>query len=259
MEKHGAVYQFPQCRSDQDPDAVLATLRARKLITADPADVGRHFELEINTHRTRLLVFLIPFEKTQRARRDRELKGAPRLYWVCESEMAAHDQVGPPSAFGVPIAPWALAAYHKLPLHLRFASPSPPLVLYHGSEERFKEDIVHYGLKPSARNESMLGKGVYFARWDKAVDFAIHDAYNVARATPGVIFRCIVAVGRTLTMSSTMVCTCGCGKPFVDHTGEHSIGFRTVFVADNSVGATRRAEWCVKDPDAIVMDGVFTL
>ena len=43
-------------------------------------------------------------------------------------------------------------------------------------------------------------------------------------------------------------------SPTVDHNGEHSRGCRA---ADNTLGATRRAEWCIKEPDAIHVDGIL--
>lgn len=258
MEKQKNMYQFPQRVGPNAVQDILESLKQRRLLSIDSVD--RYLETRVESGRTSLTVYKLPLERTQRARRDRELAGAPKLFWICESELATHDQVGPPSAFGVPIAPWALSVLSALPIRLRFASPTPPLVLYHGTETRFKHDILRLGLKPSVQSDAaMLGRGVYFARWDKALDFARHDAYNVLRSTPGIVLRCIVDTGRTIEMTSTAICTCGCGKPYVDHLSDHSRGYQTVFVPDNALGATRRAEWCVKDPDLIHLEGVFTV
>lgn len=258
LMKQKDFYQFPQT-SSTELDPVFGMLFDRKLISVPPQEMGRYFEHQVDHGKTQLRVYRLPFERTQRPKKERTLNGTPRLFWICESEMASHDQLGEPSAFGVRIAPWALAPFYGLPCAMRFASPQPPLVLYHGTEQRFKDDIVRMGLKPSAKSQSMLGYGVYFARWDKASDFASHDAMNVQRATEGLVARCIVAVSPVIEMTSTIFCKCGCGKPYVDHTGENSKGYRTVFVGDNAIGATRRAEWCVKDPEAILLDGFFTI
>jgi hypothetical protein len=142
---------------------------------------------------------------------------------------------------------------------MRFASATPPLVLYHGTDAGAVPGILKHGLVPCPKSAGMLGAGVYFARWDKAKDFALQDASNERRAVPGVVIRAIVTTGTTLEMRADMRCTCGCGKPFVDHNGERSRKFRTAFVPDNSRGATKRAEWCVKEPTAIFIDGIFSL
>ena len=166
--------------------------------------------------------------------------------------------MGAPSAFGVPVAPWSLASFYCLPVNKRFATPSPPLVLYHGTEGKHVKSIVDIGLKPNA-TPGMLGSGVYFGRWDKAADFAKHSASNVLRAEEGVVARCLVMAGDVIEMTSAMRCTCGCGKPYVDHNEFHTRGYRTVFLNDNSFGAAKRAEWCVKEPDAIYVEGFFML
>lgn len=258
FEKFKDYYQFPQAPGGSF-GGILNHLHQRRLLNVSPDRIERYFETEVSMGRTKLRVYMLPPEATQSIRQDRNLMGAPRLYWLCESELATHDQVGAPSAFGVPVAPWALRTFYTLHPSLRFASPSPPLVLYHGTDVSNVRDILTTGLKPSPGHDAMLGIGVYFARWDKACDFAKHDAGNVPRPVCGLVIRCIVAPGSTLTMKNTMHCTCGCGKPYVDHHGDHSRGYRTVYVPDNSYGATRRAEWCVKEPDAIYIDSVFKI
>ena len=118
--------------------------------------------------------------------------------------------------------------------------------------------IAEVGLLAST-GPSMLGPGVYLAKWDKATSFATHDASNTARSEHGVVVRCIAFTGSTCTMARDMVCTCGCGVPFVDHQTHYGKGYRTTYVPDHSLPATRRAEWCIRDPAAIVCDGIFTL
>ena len=256
----GGCYQFPQIGGDM-LEPLVARLTQRHMLRGDvPATFPSHYITSVTAGRTTMHVFLLPVEKTvqPRARGGRKLIAPPNLYWMCESQLATHGDVGPPGAFGVPMAPWSLETFYSLHPSMRYASPTPPLVLYHGTDETAALDIATAGLKPAPRKDAMLGPGVYFGRWDKARDFATHDAGNDPRAVPGVVVRCIVSTGPTLTMLPSMICACGCAKPFVDHTGDHSRGFQTVYIPDDSYGATKRAEWCVKEPDAIVVDGIFT-
>jgi len=256
----GGCYQFPQIGGEM-LEPLVSRLTQRHMLRGDvPATFHSHYITSVTAGRTTMHVFLLPAEKTvqPRARGGRKLIAPPNLYWMCESQLATHGDVGPPGAFGVPMAPWSLETFYSLHPSMRYASPTPPLVLYHGTDETAALDIATAGLKPAPRKDAMLGPGVYFGRWDKARDFATHDAGNDLRAVPGVVVRCIVSTGPTLTMLPSMICACGCAKPFVDHTGDHSRGFQTVYIPDDSYGATKRAEWCVKEPDAIVVDGIFT-
>ena len=257
MERRGEVYQFPQIPGDRIEPLIEKLVQRRLLRDELLRTLQTYYITSETSGKTTMHVFMLPLEKTQQLRNDRKLIAPPNFYWMCESQLATHSDVGPPSAFGIPIAPWTLATFYALPPSMRYASPTPPLVLYHGTDASAAPGIATGGLKPAPRKDAMLGPGVYFGRWDKARDFATHDASNDVRATPGVVVRCIVVPGPTLTMQASMRCTCGCGKPFVDHSGDHSRGYRTVFIADNSIGATRRAEWCVKEPDAIHVDGIF--
>ena len=258
MERRGDFYQFPQING-KDVFFLFQQLIQKRQVSIRAEDADKYYETSVQAGRTRTQVYAIPLPLTQRLRRDRNLVAPPRLYWLCESQLATHEHIGPPGAFGLPIAPWTLASFYSLHPSLRFATSSPPLVLYHGTDARLSKEIAENGLKPSPGKAAMLGPGVYFARWDKAYDFASHDSGNDLRPEPGIVVRCIVLAGETRVMSSRMRCSCGCGKPSVDHNGEHSRGCRTVFIPDNSLGATRRAEWCVKEPDAIHVDGIFTI
>lgn len=259
LEKRGKYYQFPQGFGSVG-SLLTQLVNKKQIFTLTAEDVlRRHFDSEVVVDRTTTSVFMMPFQTTRKMRRDQVFTAPPRFYWVCESEMATHSQVGPPSAFGVTIAPWALSVFYRLPVHKRFATAHPPLVLYHGTERRHVASIAEMGLKPKGFTPSMVGTGVYFARWEKALDFARHDALYVVRAEPGVVVRCFVFCGSCVEMTSAMRCTCGCGKSYVDHNGVHTAGYRTVFIPDNSLGAAKRAEWCVKEPDAIAVDGFFTM
>jgi hypothetical protein len=164
--------------------------------------------------------------------------------------------MGPASAFGCPVSTKSLAALRQLPLHLQFASMTPPLVLYHGTDAAAAALIGAVGMLPSAK-AGMLGPGMYFAKWDKAAQFAREDADRVVRTTPGCVLRAIVAPAPTRTMTAADVCTCGCARAFVDHNGRHAAGTDITHVPDNSLPATRRAEWCVRNPDVVLVDGVF--
>lgn len=257
MEKRGEFYQFPQSETGNVHE-VVKTLAERRMIRDIP-DMEVYFRAETSGARTQLRYYQLPLRLTQNPKRPRNLVGAPRFAWLCESELAKHVQLGQPSAFGHAIAPWSLTPFHKFAPSMRFASATPPLVLYHGTHAANVSQIFEKGLMPSGGLPGMLGHGIYFARWDKACDFALHDSLNVMRAVPGVVVRCVVATGDCFTMTAETKCTCGCGRPFVDHHAYHSRGCRTVFVSDNSVGATRRAEWCVKEPSAVLVEGVFSL
>jgi hypothetical protein len=206
----------------------------------------------------RLRLYFLHLELTQKPRPERVLGSPPALYWVTSSELSGHVDVGPPSAFGLRIEPQAVSAFESLPPSLRFASTTPPLVLYHGTTASSTASIAELGLVASI-TPGMLGNGVYLARWDKAATFAARDAGNVARTDDGVVVRCVFFPGTTRTMTRDMICTCGCGAPFVDHQTSHGKAHQTTYVPDHSLPATRRAEWCTREPTAVICDGVFTL
>jgi hypothetical protein len=175
--------------------------------------------------------------------------------WVSESELARHATLGDPAAYGVPISPGSLDVWHQLPLDCQFASTSPPLVLYHGTSAEAVPGILALGLKPGADSAvAMLGPGVYLARWDKAVDFARHDADNKPRAVPGCVLRVVMqaAPDQVRVLGPADVCECGCGRSCVDHLGTFAKGgVKVVAVPDFASGASRRAEWCIKDPSCV--------
>jgi hypothetical protein len=220
----------------------------------------KSFQQEVRVGDTVFRAFLVHMSTTQKPRRDRELRGQPRYFWVAECELCGHRELGPPAAFGVPIAADSAAAYAGLRLNLRFASPAPPLVLYHGTSRPVAMDVAATGALTPRAGANMLGPGVYLARWDKAASFAQAAGGSGGGGGAGGCVRRVVAfTGKTQRMTADMVCTCGCGAPFVDHAGVHGRGFTTTYVADDSLPATRRAEWCVHDPDVLLCEGVFSV
>jgi hypothetical protein len=174
------------------------------------------------------------------------------VVWALESELATSEAMGAPGVWGLPVSPFALAHWEAaVPPGKAFATLSPPLVLYHGTGAAAAAAIAASSLKPSAQSRTaMLGPGVYLARWAKALDFAGHDVDNVARHEPGVVVRVAVCVPPdtgVYVMTPGDVCTCGCGRAYVDHNGVRT-GMRPVVAAmDGSGAATRRAEWCVRE------------
>ena len=186
----------------------------------------------------------------------------PDATWAIESEFFEHDVIGGPCMFGVPICPFAVEAWQALPSECQFASTRPPLVLYHGTGESMARQILRDGcLKPGLASEwAMLGAGVYLARWDKALDFAQHTVDNIERVENGVVLRIVVCgIGCTDTtlmrvLGPEDVCTCGCFRAFVDHDGHQRPGQPPVtMVPDRAGGAVRRAEWCVRRPEMLVI------
>lgn len=253
--RHGS-YQFPQAG---DIGAV-ATLCAKRGMLYPPRrseDLEACLQSVVTAQSTPHRVYLVPWESTQRPHAGRRLRHPPAYFWCAESEVAAaHVAMGPASAFGCLVSTKSLAALRQLPLHLQFASMTPPLVLYHGTDAATAALIGAAGMLPSAK-AGMLGPGMYFAKWDKAAQFAREDADRVVRTTPGCVLRAILAPAPTRTMTVADVCTCGCARAFVDHNGRHAVGTDVTFVPDNSLPATRRAEWCVRNPDVVLVDGVF--
>lgn len=260
----GDVYQFPQTGgryNDAETAFFLASrVSQRGLLT--PPSQSRDLEACLqHTHvcdDTFFRLYLLHFELTQRPRADRVLAAPPALFWVTSSELSTHAQVGLPSVFGLPVQAATVRAFNDLPVSLRFASTTPPVALYHGTSADTAALVSESGLVASTC-PGMLGTGIYLAKWDKAASFAVRDAGNITRGDKGVVIRCVVFLGTTCVMTRDMVCTCGCGGPFVDHCTHYGKGTQTTYVPDNSLPATRRAEWCVRDPAAILVDGQFSL
>jgi hypothetical protein len=192
----------------------------------------------------------------------------PRSMWVVESELATSAAMGHPATNGVcglRVCRRALGIWDTVvPLRYAFATTAPPLVLYHGTSDTAAADIVRDGLKVSPESGvAMAGPGVYLARWDKASDFARRDADGNLRTVPGVVLRVVLAVppGALYTLQATDICSCACARPYVDHGGRcpAAAGAVVVAVPDGAVGATRRAEWCVRDPRYLAVLTATTL
>jgi hypothetical protein len=262
LERRGSEFHFPSAAlSNSSPEEVIVHNCAKRGMLYKPDNVR---DLESCLQHTVMAgdrvhrVYLLPWKTTQRPKSERRLKSPPAYFWLAESEMAAHMHVGPPSGFGVPIGSTSLQAINALPLHLQFASMSPPIVLYHGTDVSTAGIIAATGMLPTAK-VGMLGPGMYFARWDKALDFATETAERVRRDPPGCVVRAIIQADSVREMTAADVCTCGCAKTYVDHNGHHAAGTAITFVPDNSLPATRRAEWCVRNPDCILVDGLFDI
>ncbi len=237
--------------------AEIAAKRGLLFLPKDARDLERCCQIVVDPKAAPRIdmphaVYFLPLEATQRERTSRTLPSNVQFIWACESELATHTQMGAPACLGHPVSARAVAAMAAMPLKLRFASMKPPLVVYHGTSVDAGNYIATAGFQSGPR--SMLGPGVYFGKFDKALDFAFHDAANAPRALPGIVVRTYVFVDTCLTMTRETVCTCGCEKPFVDHDAKHGQDFDATFVPDNSLPATRRAEWCVRDPRKCFVD-----
>lgn len=180
--------------------------------------------------------------------------------WAVESELAFSTPTSAPGRgphiYQTPVCKHVLRLLQDLPMEFRFASSDPPLVLYHGTSVSAAETILRTGgrLLPTTQSGSaMLGSGVYLARWDKAVSFAQHNADNVTRGEGGAVLRCLVwPSGHTVELDSKWVCACGCSKAFVDHLGlAGGKDADVIKVPDDCGHATKRAEWCVRDPSRL--------
>ena len=265
----GEDYRFPQAaiREPRRDDAIGTTLMS---VASDAAHHGmltlptsyavlerckQHVQTIRNCTYT---TFYVHLRTTQSVRADRRLRGRPRYLWVTTGELGGHIQLGSPRVVGLPVHDGTVKAFNDMPVTLRFASDEPPLALYHGTNGAAAMHIPHHGFLATAR-QAMLGTGIYLGRWDKAEDFAKHDAENELRHEPGVVLRCLLFPGATMTMTADMICECGCGRPFADHNGVRGRGFHTVFLPDGSRPAASSAEWCVRYKDRVLCDGMFDI
>jgi hypothetical protein len=242
--RSGDEYAFPTTtRGVHALPQLLDVAIARKLVFVPWEALGDPVHV-LTIQGVTVHMFHVDARNTQMPKPGRRLRGAPHLYWVTGAELSGHMHLGPPMVFGVPVAKQTTAMFLGLPLKARYASKTPPLVLYHGTNAG--EAISTAGMLKPSTTPGMLGFGVYLARWDKASTFGAE------------VVRCIVFPDPVRVMTASDVCTCGCGKAFVDHATAHGKGYRTTYIPDNSLPATRRAEWCIRDPmEAIVLDGLF--
>ncbi len=260
MEFRGGKYNFIEVFDRGNgvntciDDAIHKCARRGMLfMPKETSDVKKCFQQDAGTY----IVYLVPMKATQRPRPDRKLNLPPSMYWVTESELACHVEMGGPEVFGQPIDPRALQALHMLPMHLQFASMTPPRVLYHGTDTASADSIAVAGMLPSAKS-GMLGPGIYLAKIQKAVKFTKETAERVVRGQQGLVVRVIAFPQSTIEMERDKRCECGCDKPFVDHLGKAGAIAEASYIPDNSMPATRHAEWCIRNPDCLLVDGLFS-
>lgn len=133
-----------------------------------------------------------------------------------------------------------------------------------GTQLRLLRYVTHTVSAPSLSHTDhvrchcqMLGMGVYFAEHEKAVQFARRRAAwdDEEGKRVGAVLHCRIDLGYC-KHAQRKPCPCGCGKPFVDHPGAwySSEGYDSLFVPNNSMPATRVAEWCVADAARITIE-----
>lgn len=240
---------------ETDSDEVLHAIAAQTLqhcaarefrseVAVEQLRAARDTTLRVKECGIVIMLYSLPTELTRLHRRGVILQYTPSTWWLVESELFTHRDIGAPSAFGACVAELVCFVMSKLPIEARMASAAPPLVLYHGTGAGAAESIARAGLLTTTA-PAMLGHGLYFARWSKAARFA--KAF-------GVVCRCLVFSDAMTTMTAQYCCDCGCGRQGVDHNGalHRSTAADTVFLPDNSYGASE-AEWCVYEPKGRVL------
>ena len=266
LEFRNGAYQFPQvdtehARADEATLHLVNSAGQRGMMYAPerPEQVESVFACVVNVDGTPHRVYRVPLKTTQGHKPERTLGIPPSMVWAAETEFAVHVQMGMPAVFGKPICTRSLAAMRQLPMELQFASATPPLVLYHGTSAAAATAIATTGFK---LGNGMLGPGVYVSKWDKAERFMHETADHVARTEPGAVVRVLLFATPSAMkiMTAEDVCACaacvssGQPKPFVDHAGQAGRAKPVTFVPDNSLPATRNAEWCVRDTSLIMVD-----
>ena len=264
LEFRNGAYQFPQVDTEhaRDDEATLHLINSagqRGMLYAPerPEQVESVFACVVTVDGTPHRVYRVPTHTTQSHKPERTLGIPPSMVWAAETEFAVHVQVGMPAVLGKPICTRSLAAIKQLPLELQFASATPPLVLYHGTAYTSAAAIATGGFK---LGNGMLGPGVYVSKWDKAERFMRETADRLPRAEPGAIVRLLLFAAPSAMKTMTVDDVCGCAqcaaqpKPFVDHDGVAGRSKPVTFVADNSLPATRNAEWCVRDTSLLMVD-----
>jgi hypothetical protein len=246
--RDGTQYEFPQ---GQTLEAVLGRVHGKKMFfpSRDLSELQACVCHEMVVRDVSYKAYKVHFRATQHPKADRTLPPQPHFLWVAGAELSGHVHQGPPAVCGLPVAAGAVAAFAALPPKHQYATKTPPLVLYHGTSADACKAIAKVGLLPTA-TPGMLGCGVYLARWDKATRYA-------QRASEGVVVRCLLFPGRTRVMTADDACTCGCGQAYVDHETAHGKDYDTTYVPDNSLPATKHAEWCTRDSAAVVVDCLF--
>jgi hypothetical protein len=247
LEFRNGAYQFLQAdaacvRECEVPSYLMSAAAQRGMLFAptNPADIDKCFQTETMQDSTRHRVYMVPFPATQRPRAERELGTPPMMAWAAESELAVHVQLGLPVVFGRPVCSRSLAALSTLPVHLRFASDAPPLVLYAGFASRRAAIRAAAGgfIATEHAQPGRAGHGIYLSKWPAAAAVAGAD---------GSVLRVLVLARSCTSLTASHICACGvcAGAPFTDHAAAHRNGADMVFAPDTP---TSSAEWCVFDP-----------
>ena len=266
LEFRNGAYQFPQVDTERvrPEEATLhlvhiAGQRGMLYAPEKPEEVESVYACTVTVDNTPHRVYRVPLHTTQSHRPERTLGIPPSMVWAAETEFAVHVQLGMPAVLGQQVCTRSLKALRQLPMELQFASATPPLVLYHGTTVAAANAIAMAGFKPGG---GMLGPGVYVSKYDKAERFTRETADHVPRTEPGALVRVLLfaPLGAMKTMTETDACACatcmagGGPRPFVDHLCVAGRDKPVTFVPDNSRGATRFAEWCVRDASLLMVD-----
>ena len=267
LEFRNGAYQFPQvdtehARADEATMYLINSAGQRGMMYAPekPEQVDSVFACQVTVDDTPHRVYRLPLHTTQGHKPERTLGIPPGMVWAAETELAVHVQLGMPAVLGKPVCPRSLKALRQLPMELQFASATPPLVLYHGTSITAAAAIAGAGFKLGG---GMLGPGVYASKWDKAERFMRETADRLTRAEPGAVVRLLLFAPLSAMKVMTADDACACAaclaaghgpKPFVDHGGVAGAAKPVTFVPDNSLPATRNAEWCIRDTSLIMVD-----
>ena len=244
LEFRNGAYQFLQAdaarmRAAEVPMFLMeaAARRGMMFVPSQASDIDKCFQTETLQDATCHRVYMVPFAATQRPRAERELGMPPTMAWAAESELAVHVQLGLPAVFGRPVCSRSLAALATLPVHFRFASATPPLMLYIGIANR--RDAVRaaaggINIKEHARRGS-AGHAIYLCKWPAAA---------AAAGADGSVLRVLVLATSCTSLTASHRCACGAcdSAPFTDHVAAHRAGADMVFIPDT---ASSDAEWAV--------------
>jgi hypothetical protein len=244
LEFRNGAYQFLQAdaarmRAAEVPMFLMeaAAHRGMMFVPKHASDIDKCLQTETLQDATCHHVYMVPFAATQRPRAERELGLPPTMAWAAESELAVHVQLGLPAVFGRPVCSRSLAALATLPVHFRFASASPPLMLYLGIPSR--RDAVRaaaggLNMKEHAQH-GRAGNAIYLSKWPAAA---------AAAGADGSVLRVLVLAPTCMSLTASHRCACGAcdGAAFTDHTAAHRAGADMVFVPDT---ASAEAAWAV--------------
>ena len=177
-------------------------------------------------------------------------------FWALSSEL-----MGDERPWDKPFAAETLHIWDVLKMP-KTLSPHPPVALYHGTDVIYLESILKNSFRLPVCTKGclerkktctchMMGKCLYFAKYDKAFSHAKQTS-DWKKRSMGCVLRCAIRLGDCRTQPK-IPCSC-CGKPYVDHPGAWMTHpFNSLYLAPNSLPATRRPEWCVKDPKQVTV------